>query len=107
MQPVVSAMMIWSVLVPARQWVPPSLPVEVMVKSAAPITLILSDFTGSTIAPTGPVEMKDGKTVDVKALYPSLTKPGTYLLFAVPTPKEGAMTAPANFVGTPVVIEVR
>src|SRR5437868_14179350 len=101
MQPAVSTMvMLWSVLVPARQWVPPSLPVEVTVKSARPLTLLLADFTGSTIAPTTSADVKDGQTVDLKRLYPSLTKPGTYLLVAVPTPKDVAMISAANVIGT-------
>src|SRR6266480_1073478 len=109
----VSAVMaVWSVLVPARQWVAANSAVEVTVKYAAPasppsLTLLLADFTGSTIAPTGPAEVKDGQTVELKGLYPSLIKPGTYLLFAVPTVKEGQILSAANFVGTPVVIEVR
>jgi cyclophilin family peptidyl-prolyl cis-trans isomerase len=102
-----SVMVLWSVLVPARQWVAPSQPIEVMAKSPAPLTLLLADFSGSTIAPTASADVKDGQTVDLKGLYPSLSKPGTYLLFAVPTPKSADMISAANFVGTPVVIEVR
>src|SRR5258708_3353015 len=80
MQPAAALVMLWSVLVPARQWGPPNMPVEVTVKFPAPLTLLLADFTGSTIAPTGPAEARDGKTIELKALYPSLSKPGTYLL---------------------------
>jgi peptidyl-prolyl cis-trans isomerase B (cyclophilin B) len=99
-------MMLWSVLVPARQWVPPSEPLNVTIKSPGPVTLLLADFTGSTTAPTGLAEMRDGQTIDIKTLYPTLSKAGTYLLFAVPSRKD-EMLAPANFVGTPLVIGVR
>src|SRR5260221_9083703 len=97
MQSMVSAVMFWSVLVPSRQWVPAGQPLDVMVKSPAPVTLLLADFTGSTIAPTGPVDVRDRQTIDLKTIYPSLTKPGTYLLLAVPTQKEGALLAAAIF----------
>jgi peptidyl-prolyl cis-trans isomerase B (cyclophilin B) len=99
-------MMLWSVLIPARQWVTPSQPLQVTVKSPAQVTLLLSDFTGSTIAPTGPVDLRDGQSIDLKTVFPTLTKAGTYLLFAVPSRKD-EMLSPANFVGTPLVIGVR
>lgn len=106
MQSIVPLMMLWSVLVPARQWVTPNQPLDVTIKSSAPVTLILADFTGSTIAPTASADLRDGQKLDVKTLYPTLTKAGTYLLFAVPS-RPGQMLSPANFIGTPVVIEVR
>lgn len=106
MQSIVSMVILWSVLVPTRQWVAPNQPLEVTVKSPTAVTLILADFTGSTIAPTGPSDLKDGQTIDVKTLYPTLSKAGTYLLFAVPS-RPGQMLSPANFIGTPVVIGVR
>ncbi len=106
MQSIVPVLMLWSVLFPARQWVSPTQSLDVTCKSPTPVTLILSDFTGSTIAPTGPAELRDGQSVDVKTLYPTLAKAGTYLLFAVPS-KPGEMVSPANFIGTPIVIGVR
>src|SRR5690349_8553436 len=103
MQPVAAAMVLmWSVLVPSRQWVPPAMPLEVTVKSPGanlpPLTLLLADFTGSTIAPTKSADVKDGQTVDIKTLYPSVIKPGTYLLFAVPRREDPTTLSAANFV---------
>src|SRR2546423_14769808 len=106
MQAVVPMMVLWSVLVPSRQWVAPSQAMDVTIRSPNQVELLLADFSGSTIAPTAPTLMADGKTVDLKTLYPSLTKPGTYLLFAIP-PRKDALPSPADFLGTPVVIEVR
>ncbi len=99
-------LMLWSVLVPERQWVPPDRPMIVSAKAAGAVSLVLADFTGSTIAPTGSVSMQDGKSLDLKTVYPSLATPGTYLLFAVPTPQEGE-AKPGKFIGTPLVIGVR
>src|SRR5690349_1497464 len=112
MQSVAAAMVVmWSVLVPGRQWVPPGMPLEVTVKYAGAnlpaLTLLLADFTGSTVAPTRSADVKDGQTVDIKSLYPSLNKPGTYLLFAVPRREDPTTLSAANFVGTPVIIGVR
>ena len=78
MQSIVPVLMLWSVLFPTRQWVSPTQPLDVTCKSPTPVTLILSDFTGSTIAPTGPAELRDGQNVDVKTLYPTLAKAGTF-----------------------------
>jgi peptidyl-prolyl cis-trans isomerase B (cyclophilin B) len=88
------------------------MPLEVTVKSPAagklpPLTLLLADVTGSTIAPTHSADVADGQTLDVKSLYPSLIKPGTYLLVAVPRRDDPTTLSLANFVGTPVVISVR
>src|SRR2546421_3154562 len=113
MQSAAAAMVVmWSVLVPSRQWVPPGMPLEVTVKAAQaanvpPLTLLLADFTGSTIAPTRSADVRDGETLDIKSLYPSVTKPGTYLLFAVPRREDPTTLSAANFVGTPVVVGVR
>jgi cyclophilin family peptidyl-prolyl cis-trans isomerase len=102
-------MVLWSVLVPARQWVPPAMPLNVTLHSpqkGEPLSLLLADFTGSTFPPTGPTELKDGQTVDLKPLFPPVSRPGSYLLFAV-KPVPGQQPLPIDFVGTPLVIDVR
>src|SRR5258706_14597955 len=106
MQAIVPVMLLWSVLVPSRQWVAPSQPMDVMIHARGQVALLLADFSGSTIAPTAPTEMTDDKTIDLKSTYPTLTKPGTYLLFAIPSRKD-VQPSPATFLGTPVVIEFR
>jgi cyclophilin family peptidyl-prolyl cis-trans isomerase len=106
MQAIVPTILLWSVLIPSRQWVAPSQPLEVTIQTTTPVTLLLADFTGSTIIPTAPTESKDGQKIELKALYPTLSKGGTYLLFAVPARKDQILS-PASFIGTPLVIEVR
>ena len=100
---------LWSVLVPSRQWVAPTMPMNVTVQVPAqvgPVRLILSDFNGSTIAPTRDTTMKSDETVDLKGLFPPVSRAGSYLLFAVPTSK-GPLALPADFIGTPIFIDVR
>src|SRR5258708_39750958 len=106
MQAVVPVMLLWSVLVPSRQWVAPSQRIDVTINAPGKLALLLADFSGSTIAPTAAADVSEGKTINLKTIYPTLTKPGAYLLFAVPVRKD-AIAAPADFIGTPVVIEVR
>src|SRR5436305_394863 len=98
MPSIAPVLMLWSVLVPSRQWVAQSQPLEITAKTTTEITLLLADFTGSTIAPTGPVDLPNDQTLDLRTVYPTLAKPGTYLLFAIPARKD-AMLSAANFIG--------
>jgi cyclophilin family peptidyl-prolyl cis-trans isomerase len=111
MNPLGAAMMIWSVLFPAKLWYAPDQPVMVRVAPEAnsPVTLVLTDFTGKPFDPRGGADIDTEKDVDVKSVFTQLTLPGTYVLFAVAKPANGQATASdvAHFVGTPLVIEVR
>jgi peptidyl-prolyl cis-trans isomerase B (cyclophilin B) len=99
--PVVLAM--FSVLLPTKQWYGQQQPLTIKVQSDSALSLVLTTFDGKTLDPKGSTDVPAGgsPTVNVRDLYPQLATPGSYVLFAVP--KGGG---PANFVGTPVVIEV-
>lgn len=93
---------LFSVLVPTKIWFAPSQPDEFRNDSKDAITLVLANFDGKPLPAKGPADVEPDKAVDAKAIFPQLSTPGTYLLFAVPKGKQLR-----DFVGTPVVIEVR
>lgn len=95
-----------SVLTPGKAWHAPSAPLVVQVEAEAPVRLVLTDFTGREIGPTNPdaaiVETKG--PVDVRRAFEgTLARPGTWVLWAVPRDAKEI----AQFIGTPLVIEVR
>jgi cyclophilin family peptidyl-prolyl cis-trans isomerase len=95
-----------SVLTPAKTWFPPSQPLTVNVESdqqGRELTLILTDFTGKTQEAVGSADVAPDQTsVNVKNIFPIVTSPGTFVLYAVP--RGGTI---ADFIGTPLVIEAR
>jgi peptidyl-prolyl cis-trans isomerase B (cyclophilin B) len=93
---------LFSVLVPQKAWFAPNQLLNITVKSGVPASLLLTDFGGRAIEASGPADVADGATVDVKTIFPTTGTPGTYLLYAVP---KGATIE--KFLGTPLVIEVR
>ena len=93
---------LFSVLIPTRMWYPPTQPDEVQVKASGDATLVLTDFEGKKLNPSGPADVNGEKTVDVKSIFPQLASVGTYVLYSVPKGK-----SLAEFEGTPLVIEVR
>lgn len=107
MQIVPALLAMFSVLLPTKMWFAPTQPLTVQVKANSDISLIVTTFDGKRVDPKGSIEVPAGgpttqpTTVDIRHMYPTLASPGTYLLFAVP--KGGA---PADFIGTPLVIEV-
>jgi cyclophilin family peptidyl-prolyl cis-trans isomerase len=95
--------MLFSVLMPARIWYAPNQPLNFTVQAQGDFTLKLTDFAGKAIEAKVPADVAGGKEADVRTFFPTqLSKPGTYILFAVKKGNE----LPA-FVGTPVVIEIR
>src|SRR6266516_7371422 len=92
----------FSILIPTKVWFAPTQPLMINIKSDAAVTLVLSDFQGKAIEPAGPIEGAPNKEVDIRPMYRQLGTAGTYVLFAVPKGK-----AFPEFVGTPLVIEVR
>ena len=92
----------FSILIPTKVWFAPTQPLMINIKSDAAVTLVLTDFQGKTIEPAGPIEAAPNKEVDIRPMYRQLGTAGTYVLFAVPKGK-----AFPEFVGTPLVIEVR
>ena len=103
MDSIVHTLMLWSVLVPGKMWFAPSQPITIDVKPAAPVTLVLTDFAGHEIKAAGPVEIKEEKPINLREIFPAVSEPGTYVLWAVPAAKTGI----AEFTGTPLVIESR
>jgi cyclophilin family peptidyl-prolyl cis-trans isomerase len=98
----VSAMLLFSVLVPSKGWYAPNQPIEIHVKQPGEVTLFVTDFGGRALEAKGDVAITGEKTVDLKALFPEIMTPGTYIAYAVPK------DAPhKEFVGTPLVIQVR
>lgn len=95
-------MVVFSVLTPSRIWFPPKAPLTITNASNGEVTLALTDFTGKAFEAKANTALAAGKQVDIKPIFPHLSKPGTYLLVAVPKGK----TLP-EFVGTPMVVEVR
>jgi peptidyl-prolyl cis-trans isomerase B (cyclophilin B) len=103
MQAVASAILMFSVLFPAKTWFSPDQPITVEVRADQPVMLMLLDFLGKPLEPRQPAQFPAGQTtVNLRDHWQQLQVPGTYLLLAVP---QGA--APAQFLGTPLVIQVR
>jgi cyclophilin family peptidyl-prolyl cis-trans isomerase len=93
---------LFSVLIPTKMWYGVAQPNEFRNDSKEDVTLVLTDFTGKALTGTGSADLAAGKSVDAKTLFPQLSSLGTYVLYAVPKGK-----SLPEFVGTPVVIEVR
>ncbi len=102
--PLVSMMMtLFSVLMPTKMWFSPSQPISIHIDSKIPVSLVLTQFDGTAVEAKGSTDAPAGDSpVDLRSMYPALAQPGTFVLFAVPKGKTAA-----DFVGTPVVIEVR
>jgi peptidyl-prolyl cis-trans isomerase B (cyclophilin B) len=94
MQPVIGFLALFSVLVPQKVWFAPSQPVTVSIKSDAPVTLTLTDFSGQSLA----TAKGDPGSVDLKQLFPAIGQVGTYIVYA---------GTPTDFAGTPLLIEDR
>jgi len=102
MNAVMSSLLLFSVLFPQKGWFTPNEPINIHVKPAGEVSLLLADFGGRSIDSKGSVVVTSEKTVDIKSLFPDIVTPGTYLLYAVPKDKPNK-----DFVGTPLVISVR
>lgn len=89
-----------SVLTAARTWYQPGASLDVTANPGAPATLVLTDFDGTQVAPTGSAAVDAEKKVDVKVIFPKIADGGTFVLFVVPKDKKTS-----EFVGTPLVIE--
>jgi len=98
----VTGLMLFSVLFPAKTWFPPNQPLSITIKADAPAMLVLTEFTGKPIDPKAPIEVAPAQQIDLRTLYPDLATPGTYVLYAVPKGKPIT-----QFTGTPLVIGSR
>lgn len=93
--------LLFSVLVPAKQWFGPAEAITISVDSKSPIQLVLTDFQGGQIGTDVPTTVEPGKSVDLKVIFPSL-RVGTYVVYAVPPGK-----TTTDFVGTPLLVSMR
>jgi peptidyl-prolyl cis-trans isomerase B (cyclophilin B) len=95
-------------MTPGKQWFAPGQPINIDVKPGGEATLVLTDFAGKVISPQGSADVAADKTVNLRDLFIETGSPGAYVLFLV---KKGAAkdlaAAPADFIGTPLVINVR
>jgi len=91
---------LFSVVVPTKMWFAPGQ--AITVKVSQPSTLVLTTFDGQVVATQGPVNVPADTATDLRTPFPALNTPGTYVLFADPQGK----SSPADFVGTPIVVEV-
>ena len=91
---------LFSFVVPTKLWYAPGQPVTVKVDLAS--TLVLTTFDGKPVAAKGSADVAAGATADLRAVFPAIDAQGTYVLFADPQGK----SAPADFQGTPIVVEV-
>ncbi|HVT89883.1 MAG TPA: peptidylprolyl isomerase [Tepidisphaeraceae bacterium] len=101
MQSIASVIVLFSILVPSKTWYAANQPIDIKV-GAADTTLVLMDFHGKVIEPSSPVKVAQDQSTDIKKSWPVLSQSGTYILLAVPQGKSNS-----QFVGTPLVIEVR
>jgi peptidyl-prolyl cis-trans isomerase B (cyclophilin B) len=88
-------------LTPARTWFPPNGPVTINVSAKEDSKLVMTDFSGVNIEPSGSAAVTGDKAVDIKAMFPKIAAGGTFVLYEVPKDK-----STSQFVGTPLVIEV-
>ena len=93
-------MSLFSVVVPSKLWYAPGQPITVKVDQAS--TLVLTTFDGKPVPAKGSADVAAGASVDLHAVFPVLDAPGTYVVYADPQGK----ASPADFVGTPIVVEV-
>lgn len=93
--------LLFSVLMPAKQWFAPGEPIAISNGSNAAIQLVLTDFQGGQIGTDVPSTVEPGQSVDLKVIFPNL-RVGTYVVYAVPPGK-----TTQEFVGTPLLLSLR
>jgi peptidyl-prolyl cis-trans isomerase B (cyclophilin B) len=96
-------------LKPSKLWFAPDQPMNIDVKPGGEAQLVLADFSGRPQEAKGPVDFAADKSVDLREVFQDVSiTPGTYVLFLV---KKAATKdlemAPADFIGTPLVISAR
>src|SRR4051812_25924471 len=97
-----AAVVLFSILFPVKGWVASNQPINIDVNAEAPVTLIMTDFSGKPLDPQGNVDVTGKQRIDVKPLFNEMGVPGTYVLYAVPKGMDVT-----KFVGTPLLIDVR
>src|SRR5438552_2571837 len=103
MNAIATTVMLMSILTPAKGWFRPDEPININVKAPGDVTLFLTTFTGRAIEVKESALVASGdKTVDLKPIFPAITTPDTYVLYAIARDKPNH-----EFIGTPLVISVR
>lgn len=104
MQGVMNVLMsLFSVLMPAKMWYAPGTPIQITVKSETAVNLVMLEASGKPLEKRAAADnIEAGKQVDVRAIFPEVSTPGAYYLFAVPAGK-----TINEFVGTPIVFTSR
>lgn len=96
-----------SVLLPLKGWFVPDQPWNIVVTPPAGTTvgLVMTDFSGQSVDAKADLQREFAKeaTVDIRQLFPAVTTPGAYLLYALPQGERDT----TNFVGTPLILTVR
>ena len=92
---------LFSILFPVKGWVASNQPINIDVRTDAPVTLMLTDFTGKPLDAQGNVEVTKGQAIDIRPLFNEFSVPGTYVLYAVPKGMDAT-----KFVGTSVILSV-
>ena len=102
------AVTLFSVLFPVKGWYAPDQPLLVTVKPQGEVLLVLADFGGRIKDMQPPISVKTEATLDLREHMKELERAGTYVLYAIPKGQEqGRSLDIEQFVGTPLVIEVR
>ncbi|HEY7117629.1 MAG TPA: peptidylprolyl isomerase [Tepidisphaeraceae bacterium] len=115
MTPAAAALVLFSVLFPAKGWYGPDQDWNINVKppQGTTVRLVLTDFSGSTLdaAPAPDRTFSKDGVGELKRLFPAITTAGTYFLYAIPIPANAGADARepgvARFAGTPLVVTVR
>lgn len=95
---------LFSILIPTKHWFAPSQPILIDVQAGREVQLVLTDFYGRAREPKTPevINVPADRQVDLREMYPQLSLPGTFILYAVPPGQPNSA-----FLGTPLVIQVR
>src|SRR5262245_426567 len=97
-----AAVVLFSILVPSKGWFATDQPINIEVSAEAPVTLVLTDFTGKPLDADANADVSAKQTINLRKVFFEVSQPGTYLLHAVPKGMDVT-----KFVGTPLVIDVR
>jgi peptidyl-prolyl cis-trans isomerase B (cyclophilin B) len=98
---------LFSVLVPQKMWYAPQQAVSVTVASKQDVTLEMTDFSGKLMKSKSSTDAKAGATVDLLEMFPALEEEGTFVVYALPRGTPLASGVPKDFLGVPLVIELR
>lgn len=98
---------LFSVLVPQKMWYAPDQPVSVTVASKQDVTLEMTDFSGKLSQSKLSTDVKAGARVDLLAMFPDLGEEGTFVVYALPRGTPPVPGVPKDFLGVPLVIELR